>query len=488
MARQCNAFQVTFGSGAPGVLQKPIRINPNRKCTRIRCRATMVVANSGAAYNMTAANLVTLAAALFANFYLAFGDTDVEVVDANHPFSLMRYLYAVMENKDFTVQIGNNGQSYAINAVTGTNIQIGASGNTTLVMEFVRSFTWVRGAKQLHDNCPGTSQMQQLNLSITPSTTSPTFNTGAVTVSTASIVVIFEDMPTKADNPDPYARVIRIRETTTQGTDVPLPLQDGGAPIHIADLSTAALSTVLTLFNIFADGMTAIQGIISAAQALNEWEQDLPLGAFDASTLGTPLYTTPVIDDLESLDKAQQLIFNQPNNDITSPQLVVIFFPAWTKSAVNQAGGNLSKTKQGYVALGSGAATSGDGTDPATGSVTPLAVLDPSTPQASLVPTVRFSPGSTPTTIIPPHLTAGAMAAAASKAGGSAGVTGSAVLASAAQSLAAVTPGATLPTKIIANQPGVAMALSQITAKGVGSSTTAAATAGAAANRVTAVR
>jgi hypothetical protein len=492
MARQCNAFTVTLGSSNPGVLQKPIRINPKRKCTRIRCRATVTMTTTdSSSYNMTSANCVSLAGEIFGNFYLAFGDNDPDVVDANHPFAFMRYMYGVLEGKDFTIGVQNatSGSEpatmYALNAVTGSNVQIAASGTsttTTLVLEFVRSFTPVRMGKELHDFCPGPSQMRQLNLSITPSGTSPSFDSAHVTATSASIVIILEDMPTKND---PWASVPKMRETTAQGTDIPLPIASGGGLLHVADLSEAATSSVLTLFNLVGDGVI-FHGILNSAQALQEFEQDLPLGAFDVSTLGTPLYTTPVLDRVADLDTAEQLVFNQPNNDITSPQLVVLFIERWSQARVNQAGGNAATTKQGPVAVATLAAANGQSASETTASISPLNVMDPSEPAASLAPTVNFSPGSAPQLNIPNHLLSGPASTASSLKGGAS----SAYAANSAKALTAATPGISSPNKQVPSQ-GLATSTARILSANVKTEqdlSNAQKTTSAIANRTMAVR
>jgi hypothetical protein len=436
---QVNSFTVAIGTGSAAVLPKPAKFNKGRKCTRIRIRAAVSVHSTAAAYSFTSADLLVMFGAIFANLDIQFGDTDPEQIDSNMPFLMARWLYGVMEGHDFTV---NN---FAVGAVSGSNVQSGGVGtDVTLQLEYVRSFTLTR-EDSLHDFCPGYTQMTTIRLALTPSASAaPTFNAAAVTINSPAAVpvtVIFEDMPAE-NGADVWASVPKARQTTTPGIDIPLPIASGAAVIAIADFSATAAAYTLGLFQIFADG-ASIQGICSYAQFLASYNQDFPTGLFnfDIQSIVAPLYSMTVFDDVEHMETAESLVFEQPSNNIAAPSLVVAYVERISKQRRDQIGGNVAaKLGRGFK-LATHAGAQGRNVAEPVAAVKPLAILSPSDNAYSLVPGVKYQQGSPPIEDIPANILGGANASAAATAGGIGSAAAHQATARAVRGITAAMPG-----------------------------------------------
>ena len=448
--KQVNNLQITVGSGAQVNLPQPVKFDPGKKCPRIRARIGAVMANSSTAYNMTAANLITLLSAIVSNWYLAWGNSEEMSVDPTLPFSMMRLMFAQLEGKDFTAN------DIAINAVSGSAVQVAASpALTTITFEFIRSFTVKKQLNELHDFCPGTSQMQQIQLGITPSNSAaPTFSSGTVTMSstTCSCEILFEQMDADSDQ---WAQVPMMRQASPSagGQNIPLPVKNGGSLIAVADLSHAASGYALTLFELTDElagaGKHFVQGLCQFGQALSGYFQDLFNGDFDWSALAAPLYTIPTANDVAHLDSVKSLNFYQPNNDITSPLLCVTFVNTQTPNEVNSAGVNiLGSLKSGFKLTNAvGAGTRPASTPQQVAAVLPLQIRRVTDPAYSTAPGQVFAPNQAPTTDIPAPVLASAQAAAQAQPGGANSAAGSAQLARSTKSITNAVPGYASPGK-----------------------------------------
>ncbi len=434
--KQANQFSVALGSGAPGVLQKPIRFDAGRKCTRIRLRCSpQLTSTDAAAYNMTPADCATLAAAIAGNLSLQFGDTEPEVVDPNTPFPLLRLLQGVLEEQDFKIS------NIPLSSVAAGQVAVPAGGSLTPIVEIVRSFSFERLGSRMHDTCPGASQMKQLQLALTPGAI-PTFDGGKVSVANATnvpVLVIFDDIPADGDD---WATVPKLRETTTAGINIPLPTGAGGSILAVMDQGYAAAASPLTLFTIDADGRR-MQGIATAAQVLSSYFEDLPLGSFDWSSLATPLYVAPAFDELASLDSADELVFSQPNDDLTAPKLCVVYVEKNTKSSVSRVGTNLLGSEHGpkKFRLATRFGAEGKRVPEHVGAIAPLSVLREGHPGYDLAPGTIFARGAPPVDDVPSYLAASAQSAAANHPGGLDSSAGTASLAHAVKWLTAAMPG-----------------------------------------------
>jgi hypothetical protein len=452
---QINTFNIAVGSGNQSALPQPVTTHTGKKYTRIRARFTVVMTNSGSAYNMTSANVVTLMTALISNWYLSWGNAEEMAVDVTQPFAQMRLLLAQLEQIDFTV---NNIQ---LNAVSGSTVQIAATGSTTtLTFEFIRSFVIRKTLNELHTFCPGPSQLAQIKLGITPSgSAAPTFNSGAVALQSPSAVpclILFDDMDADSDQ---WSQVPILRIVTTPGVNIPLPVGDGGALLAVADLSAPASSYGLTLFNLTTAGLastgvddTFIQGLCEFAQAYSSYVEELGYG-FDWSTLAAPLYWLPTANDIAHLDSVAQLNFYQPGNDITSPQLCVTFVPTTSMTKVQSAATNITAT-QGAVnltnAVGAGGTigTSTTGVVPNhVASVLPLQIRKPTDPNFNLAPHIAAVPNNPVRAVVPSNVLSAANSAVSRQPGGSNSAQGVSQLAKSTKAVTSAVPGWSKPGK-----------------------------------------
>jgi hypothetical protein len=460
MARQGNVMNVTIGTGAAVQLQKPVAFDDGRKCRRIRFRAPVSFTNSGAIVSATAAYLLLSFQAIFGNLTLQFGDVSPDVVDAAMPFQQLRELYAFMEGKDSTISaVGgtNTGTAIPLNLIGAAApflITFTATTTTVLTFETVRSFTLLRSAQDLTDWCPGTTQMKQMQLSLQPSASaSPVLATVTFTSSLVQVQVIFDDMPSEGLN-DVWASVARARLVATPGTTITLPLGAGGLIFAIWDESHTALTTPLTTFDVKADGRL-INGTIQFSQFYQGYLDDLPNGQnvpgpnpwFDPSTSTcTPLYTAPSYLDPNLAETGEVIVFDQPNNDITAPTIVVGFIPTVTSDYVTQTGNNIQNGQQGQKStfnlsnLHAVAPTAAPTANASAASVAPMAIVSPSDTAFSTVSGTAFSPGSLPSVSIP-NATISKVSAQVTSAGGPAGAGGASTLARATKKLATAIPG-----------------------------------------------
>jgi hypothetical protein len=458
--KQGNQITLSIGSGSEVTLpQGRIRFDAGKKCARIRARISVVMANSSTAYNMTAANLITLLSACVANFRLNFGTSDAETVDTTLPFAMMRLMYAMMEGKDFFVSVGS-GTPVQINTVSGSTIQIAATPTlTTLNFEFLRSFTIKKALSELHTFCPGYTQMQQIDMGITPSASAaPTFNTGDVTVNAPTAIpceILFEEL--EADS-DQWANCPRIRQASPSagGQTIPLPVESGASIIAIADLSSGASGYGLTLFEITDPSPVAnggqpvyVNGLASFAQTFAAYEQDLFNGDYDWSAQAAPLYTIPTANDVEHLDSVGSLQFYQPNNDLSAPQICVCYVPAFTPGSVNRVGTNalgmVAQPLKLTNAVGSGSLP--PSTPSQVAAVLPLQIQKQQAPAFATAPGQLFAPNSAPSTDIPAPVLAAAQGAANAQPGGASSAAGSAQLAKSTKSITNAVPGFAQPGK-----------------------------------------
>jgi hypothetical protein len=496
--KQVNTFNISVGSGSQSTLPQPVAFDVGKKCQRIRVRIQAVMGNTGSAYNMTAANCVTLLAALVSNFYLAWGNSEEMTVDPTLPFNMMRLMYAQLEGRDFYV---NNIQ---LNAVSGSTVQIAASGTaTTLTFEFIRSFIIRKTLNELHTFCPGTSQMQQIKLGITPSASAaPTFNSAAVTLTNATAVpcaILFEEMDADSDQ---WAQVPIIREAspTAGGQNIPLPVGNGGTLLAVGDLSSNAASYGLTLFDLDtgnpAQGAqstgassTFINGLCTFQQEYSAYIQDSAstTAEFDWSTLAAPLYQIPTANDVAHLDSVASLNFYQPNNDITAPQLCVCYVPTNTPGTVNSAGKNIMGAKGGAfklanaVGAGGSIGTSTQGAVPSgVAAVLPLQIHTPTSPAYNTAPGISFTPNASPVPVIPAPVLSSAKTSANNQPGGISGSAGTSQLAKSTSAIVSALPGYAMPGKSVAPTAAHLSVASAITSHGTstiaGKSNAAAAT------------
>ena len=452
--KQVNVLNIPVGAGTAVSLSQPVRFDAGKKCPRIRCRVSAVMANASTAYNMTAANCVTLLSAIISNFKLSWGNAEEIAVDSTLPFSMMRLMFAQLEGKDFTVN------DIPINTVSGSAVQIAATGtNTTLTFEFLRSFTIKKGLNELHDFCPGTTQMQTITLEITPSSSAaPTFDSTNVTLFNASAVpvaILFEEMPADSDQ---WANVPIIRQASpsADGQNIALPVGNGGSLIAVADLSHAASGYGLTLFDLDdnSNGQAAyIQGLCTYGQAFSGYLQDLFNGDYDWSGLAAPLYTIPTANDLSHLDTCKSLQFYQPNDDITTPQICVTYVPAQTNNTVTSAGTNIQAQTNGSFLLTNAAGTGSNGktqTPSQVAAVLPLQIQRSNSPAYALSPGKLFVPGQAPTDQIPGTILGAAQAAANKQPGGNTGAAAASQIAKSTRSIANALPGYASPGKSMA--------------------------------------
>jgi hypothetical protein len=453
---QVNSFTVAVGSGAQANLPQPVNFPQGRKCNRIRARFTAVMANSSTAYSMTAANLITLMSALISNWYMSWGNTEEMAVDTTLPFNVMRLFYGMMEGHDFLV---NN---IPLSQVSGAAVAIaGTPALTTLTFEFVRTFTITKNLEELHTANPGATQMQQIRLGITPSSSAaPTFNTAAVTLSNASAVpveILFESIPSDADQ---WANVPIIRTTTTPGQNIPLPVGNGGSIIAAADLSAPASSYTLGLFDLDTGSAalggtigSAIQGMATFQQVLSGYDEDYRSSDFDWSTLAAPLLWIPTANDLAHLESVEQLNFYQPGNDITAPELAVAFIPAMTLGNAQSAANNIT-AKLGTVHLTNAAGaggytgTTGVGTTPShVAAILPLQIQTPQQSAYNIVPHLVAAPNANVQPQVPAATLSAAYSAANAQPGGQGSPAGTAQLAKSSKAIAGAIPGYAGPGK-----------------------------------------
>lgn len=445
MARQANVIPLISGSGSTSWLQKPVGFAQGRKCRRIRMRTAAVFTNSSTIVNLTAAYALLILQNFYANITTYFGDVNQDTVDASMTLNQMREMYAFAEGRDFTI----NG--FQVNAITGTNVSFTASTTTTIQVEAVRTFQLVRAAQDVTDYCPGCTQMKQMQFGITPAASAlVALSTVTLTTTSISASIILDDMPAEGQQ-DIWANVIRVRQTTTPGESITLPIPGGGAIIACWDEQTTGAAAPYTLINIKADDVD-INGIINYSQYLQGYQDDLPIGWFDVSTLVAPLYTTAQFIDPNILDTGEQIVFNQPNNDQATPKITVLFIPTMTTGARNQAGDNIQNGATGQLnsfQLSNLHAVADTNNPPQAGSaasISPMAIVKPTDTGYATISGTRFAVGQVPGDSIPtPKLNN--VAAAVTNAGGASTAAGSSTIAKATKKIALSIPGYNSPNK-----------------------------------------
>lgn len=448
MARQANVIPLVSGSGSTSWLQKPVGFAVGRKCRRIRLRVAASFTNSSTLVQMTSAYALLIMQNFFSNLTLYFGDVNQDTVDASMTFNQLREMYAFAEGKDFTI----NG--IAISAITGSApfaVPFAASTTTTVQVEVVRTFEMVRAGQDLCDYCPGTTQMKQMSLGVAPASSAlAALGTVTLTSPNLSAQVILDDMPSEGAQ-DVWASVMRVRQTTTPGESITLPIPGGGAIIACWDEQTVASASPYTLINLKADDVD-INGIISYSQYLQGYEDDLPVGWFDPSTLVTPLYTSPQFIDPNLLDTGEQIVFNQPNNDQATPKITVLFVPSVTTGTRNQVGDNIlngsSGTKTSFQLSNLHAVAPSNNT-PSQGSaasIAPMAIVSTTDTAYATTPGTRYATGQLPGDSVP-TATLSNVAAAVANAGGAQSAAGSSTVAKATKKIALSIPGYSTPNK-----------------------------------------
>lgn len=444
MARQGNNVTLTAGSGAASTLQKPIAFDDGRKCRRIRLRVALSLTNSSTLVQATTAFLLQAFQSIIGNLSIQFGDASADVVDGQMPFNQLRELYAFMEGRDVTV----NG--IGLQAVSG-NVPIAASTTTIVQLEAVRSFQLTRAAQDITDWCPGASQMKQMLLTIQPGTgATPVLSTVTFTSPVVQVQVILDDMPSEGGN-DVWASVPRCRIMATSGTSLNLPIGNGGAIFAIWDEAFVAASNPLSIFDVKADGRL-INGAIGYGQYLQGYSDEVPFGSFDPQVLISPYYTSPQVIDPNLMETAESLVWDQPNNEVVSPKVLVGFIPAITSDYAQMIGNNVNARPNGAGAtfmlanLHSVANTNNPPSAAPAASTTPVAIVAPTDTSFSTISGTVFRPGQLPSVEVPTATTA-KVAASVKSAGGTGAPGGSSALAKAAKSIALSVPGLNSPNK-----------------------------------------
>jgi hypothetical protein len=448
MSRQLNVLNVTAGSGASVQLQKPVAWDVGMKCRRIRYRVALSLTNSSTLVQGTTAFFLAAFQSIFGNESIQFGDVSPDVVDALMPFNQLRELYAFMEGKDVTV---NGIGLQAITGVAPFAVPIAASTTTVVNLECVRSFTLQRAAQDLTDWCPGETQMKQMQLAVQPGVgATPVLSTVSFTSALVQVQVIADDMLAEGGN-DVWASVARCRLTTTPGTTITLPLGQGGMIFALWDEANSAATYPLTVFDVKADGRL-INGTIQFAQWFQCFEDDLPQGWFDPSVLVAPLFISPAFIDPNLQQTGEQIIFDQPNNDVTAPKLVVGFIPAVTTDYATVIGTNVqsgSQNQKSTFNLSNLHAVADTNNPPSAGpaaSISPVAIVAPADNAFSTVSGTQFKPGALPEASIP-NATVAKVAAQVSTHGGPSTNGGASTLAKATKKVAISIPGYSSPNR-----------------------------------------
>lgn len=448
MARQGNVVNVTAGSGAAALLQKPLAFDDGRKCRRISFRCALSLTNSSTLVQGTTAFFLACFNSIMGNISLQFGDVNPDVVDSAMPFNQLREMLAAMEGKDVTVN------QIPLNQIS-SNVPVAASTTTVVQLEASRTFVLNRAAQDLTDWCPGATQMRQAQISIQPGTgATPTLTTVSFTTANVQVQVILDDMPAEGQN-DVWASVARVKLTATSGTTLQMPIGQGGAIIAVWDEAFVAASSPLTTFDLKAD-QKLMNGIIGFQQYWQSYLNDLPPSWFDLSTLASVYYALPQWCDPNLMETAEVLVWDQPNNDVTSPKVVVCYIPAISGDVASQISDNIERGQQGQkstFSLSNLHQVANTNNPPSTGaaaSTTPVAIVSPGDTAFSTVSGLVKTPGS----LLKPQVpvaTVSSVASTVAAAGGTTSAAGSSALVKSTRNVALAIPGFSSPNKSAAN-------------------------------------
>lgn len=415
--RLVQAFNQNTAQGSLGLMPVPVDFPKGAVCSRIRLKAVFNLNKSTAtAYVITVADAVGLFQQIFGATEIKFGDSNYEVIDDSIPFNTARQMAVAMSERDMVVALaGNSVQLNALTATSlgGTGLTVPGTGNLPgVTFEFIRHFVYERSNQDIHEWCPGTTQMKTLRLQIVAGPT-PNISAASVTITgTIAITVLFDTTEAETDR---WCRPIRTYRNSTSGIQQEGP-GGGGGLLGFWESTQPGPTTTLTVFELKRDNDTDIHNAITAADVVRGQQSLLPPGTFDLNTLVTCLYFPDDAISHNEIPTASRWVFVQPGNDLQPPNTVWLFTPPTDEAYINGTMGQTVK-KLGDVQAVNHAAMSDPGIRPSTASISSIALLDPNHPNYSLSPGVRFQSGAAPKVVIPPTLTKAAGATAGAHAG-----------------------------------------------------------------------
>jgi hypothetical protein len=395
----------------------PVDFPKGAVCSRIRLKAVFNLNKSNAGnYVITVADAVGLFQQIFGSTEIKFGDSNYEVIDDSIPFNTARQMLIAMSERDMTIGLGNTYvQLNALTAtsLTGTGLTVPGTGNLpNVIFEFVRSFVYERSNTDIHEWCPGTTQMQTLRLQTIAGAT-PTISAGTVTITgSIAITVLFDTTEAEEDR---WCRPVRTYRNSTSGLQQEGP-GGGGGLLGLWETTQPASASTLTIFLLKRDNDNDLHNAISAGDVIRGQVGLLPPGTFDLNGLVTCLYFPDDAITADNIPTSTRWLFVQPGNDLQPPNTVWLFTPPTDESYIQ---GTMAQTvkKLGDVQAVNRLAMANPGIRPSTASISSVALLGPNHPNYSLSPGVRISSGQPPKVVIPPTLTKAAGATAGAHSG-----------------------------------------------------------------------
>src|SRR5579872_370334 len=323
-----NTFSAT-SQNALCQMPKPMTFPDGKHCERAEVELQISLTSTDASpYNLTNADVLSIANKVCTAWTLQFGDRSKDLVDATLSFALLRLLNWMMTGRDMLV-----GKPGTVNMVEiqnypsgGQNLTVPATGGGSLTFNLVlmRPFLYEPvGGIRCDDWCPGTHQMRQMDLSFI--STLGLFSTDAAKVTPTGNVTVTYLTAEGESQREVWAKVPRIFQTNQ--TSLEIKLGEGGALLGLAEQTTTGFATNIGVLSLLAQDKPDVHTMVQAQRIVQETAYKIPEGGLDPNNLVCVLFSPDRNARVEDLPISEQYTFKAANQDVSPFQLVWLIAP-----------------------------------------------------------------------------------------------------------------------------------------------------------------